>query len=97
MSVQTSRSPYVDVARMSNSIESHVQDILVQKYSATSVSSSSIRFQIKSPGVRSLLDSECLLVVPMKIEAYTKTAATRLIVVNPEQKPQALTVKKRRE
>ena len=65
--MKASRSPYIDVAKYEPNLTGHVQDILVQNYAATSVSSSNIRFNIRAPGVKSLMDSEVLLFCPMEI------------------------------
>ena len=85
MSVQSSRSEYVDVAKMTNSVTQHVQDILIQRIEATSVSSSNLRFSLKSPGVRSLLDSEVLLVCPMRIRTFDSIGGAMSVLAKEQQ------------
>ena len=65
--VKAKRSPYLHVASYEPSMVQHVEDIICQKFEATQKSDTNIRFTVRSPGPRSLMDSEVLLVVPMTI------------------------------
>jgi len=55
------------VAKYEPSLKDSVQDIITFDYEATNVSQDSIRFNIRAPGPRSLMDSEVIIRIPIKI------------------------------
>ena len=69
------KSSFIDVADFAPSIEDHIDDVLLQRVHASSVSDSTIRFRVLSNGPRALLDSEVLLVCKLKISPGCSEAA----------------------
>lgn len=65
--MSAAKTSYTDVAKFSKQITEHVDDIVTMKYEANSVSNSNLRWRITSPGTKSLLDSEVILVAKVKI------------------------------
>ena len=83
MSVTPLRSEYYNIASFQPTIEASVDDILVQTVEANSVSDSSISFQIRQPGINSLMDSEVLLFLPCRVYPQRPDAAG-IVDVQPE-------------
>lgn len=75
--MQVRKSEYYDIAKFGPTTQTHPADVLVQSYTAVSVSNSTIRFNVRAPSYRALMDSEALLHVPLKLDVRaleTKTA-----------------------
>ena len=66
--MQVRKSEYYDIARFAPVAQSHPADILVQSYTAVSVSDSTIRFNVRAPSYRALMSSEALIFCPMKLD-----------------------------
>jgi len=73
-----SKSPYVDVARFSQGIESHVTDIVTLQYEASNKGADSLSWNIRAPGPRSLMDSQVELRIPIVINPGTCTRFLRM-------------------
>jgi len=88
MSVTPLRSEYYNIASFQPTLEASVDDILIQTVEANSVSDSSVSFQIRQPGINSLMDSEVLLFLPMRVfpqKAHANGAAGIVDVVPPSE------------
>jgi len=72
------KSPYVDVARFSQGLESHVTDLVTLQYEASNKGADSISWNIRAPGPRSLMDSQVECRIPIIINPQGCTQFLRM-------------------
>ena len=80
--MQVLKSSYTQVASFQPSTSAHVDDIMTQAYQATSLTDSSIKFSIRAPSYKSLMDSEALLFVKCAGQ-FKNQGGTAIRIKNP--------------